>query len=87
MHSEVVWANGTEGVNGRDEVGLYWKRQSAIIDPHVEPLGFQLKRSVYEEQLLAILRIVFEKEIILKEQLAAHCLLQCSPARKLPASA
>ena len=57
MHSEVVWANGTEGVNGRDEVGLYWKRQSAIIDPHVEPLGFQLKRSVYEEQLLAILLI------------------------------
>jgi hypothetical protein len=30
---------------------------------------------------------MFEKEIILKEQLAAHCLYQCSPARKLPASA
>jgi hypothetical protein len=30
---------------------------------------------------------MFEKEIILKEQLAARCLFQCSPARKLPASA
>jgi hypothetical protein len=28
---------------------------------------------------------MFEKEIILKEQLAARCLVQCSPARKLPA--
>jgi nuclear transport factor 2 (NTF2) superfamily protein len=40
MHSEVVWANGMEGghVHGRDEVRSYWKRQWAIIDPHVEPV-------------------------------------------------
>lgn len=40
MHPEVVWANGMEGghVHGRDEVRSYWKRQWAIIDPHVEPL-------------------------------------------------
>ena len=40
MHSDVVWANGMEGghVHGRDEVRSYWKRQWAIIDPHVEPL-------------------------------------------------
>jgi hypothetical protein len=31
--------------------------------------------------------LMFEKEIILKEQLAARCLFQCSPARKLPANA
>jgi hypothetical protein len=30
---------------------------------------------------------MFEKEIILKEQFAARCLFQCSPPRKLPASA
>jgi hypothetical protein len=30
---------------------------------------------------------MFEKEIILEEQLAARCLLQCSPARNLPANA
>jgi hypothetical protein len=30
---------------------------------------------------------MFEKEIILDEQLAARCLFQCSPARKLPSNA
>jgi hypothetical protein len=30
---------------------------------------------------------MFEKGIILEEQLAVRCLLQCSPARKLPAYA
>ena len=40
MHRDVVWANGMEGgyVHGRDEVRSYWKRQWAIIDPHVEPV-------------------------------------------------
>jgi hypothetical protein len=30
---------------------------------------------------------MFEKEIILEEELAARCLFQCSPARKSPANA
>jgi ketosteroid isomerase-like protein len=40
MHPDVVWANGMEGghVHGRDEVRNYWKRQWAIVDPHVEPV-------------------------------------------------
>jgi len=40
MHPDVVWANGMEGghVHGRDEVRSYWKRQWALVDPHVEPL-------------------------------------------------
>src|SRR5689334_10579958 len=40
MHPDVVWANGMEGghVHGCDEVRSYWKRQWAIIDPHVEPI-------------------------------------------------
>ena len=40
MHPEVVWANGMEGghIQGRDGVRSYWKRQWAIIDPHVEPV-------------------------------------------------
>jgi hypothetical protein len=40
MHPDVVWANGMEGghVHGRDEVRSYWKRQWALMDPHVEPL-------------------------------------------------
>ncbi len=40
--------------------------------------GVQLKRSIHEEQLLAILLIDVEKEIILEEQLAARWLFQCS---------
>jgi len=40
MNPDVIWANGMEGghVHGRDEVRSYWKRQWAIIDPHVEPV-------------------------------------------------
>jgi hypothetical protein len=42
MHDDVIWANGMEGgyVYGRDGVRTYWTRQWAIIDPHVEPVGF-----------------------------------------------
>jgi len=40
MHPDVFWANGMEGghVHERDEVRSYWKRQWAMINPHVEPL-------------------------------------------------
>src|SRR5229473_3300508 len=40
MHPDVIWANGMEGgyVHGRDEVRRYWKRQWAILNPHVEPV-------------------------------------------------
>jgi hypothetical protein len=40
MHPDVIWANGMEGghVHGCDEVRSYWKRQWAIVDPHVEPV-------------------------------------------------
>jgi nuclear transport factor 2 (NTF2) superfamily protein len=40
MHPDIVWANGMEGghVHGRDEVRSYWKRQWAIVDPHVKPV-------------------------------------------------
>jgi SnoaL-like domain len=42
MHPEVVWPNGMEGgwVYGHDEVRAYWTRQWAVVDPHVEPVGF-----------------------------------------------
>jgi hypothetical protein len=42
MHEDVIWANGMEGghVHGRDGVRSYWTRQWAMIDPHVEPVGF-----------------------------------------------
>lgn len=43
MQPDVTWANGMEGgyVHGRDEVRRYWTRQWAMIDPHVEPIGFK----------------------------------------------
>ena len=42
MHEDVTWANGMEGghVHGREEVRSYWTRQWAMVNPHVEPVGF-----------------------------------------------
>ncbi|MGB9415048.1 MAG: nuclear transport factor 2 family protein [Acidobacteriaceae bacterium] len=42
LHENVMWANGMEGghVQGRDGVRSYWTRQWAMVDPHVDPVGF-----------------------------------------------
>jgi hypothetical protein len=42
MHPDVEWPNGMEGgyVRGREAVRAYWSRQWTMIDPHVEPRGF-----------------------------------------------
>lgn len=44
MHADVAWPNGMEGgyVHGHDAVREYWTRQWGLIDPHVEPLRFEL---------------------------------------------
>ncbi len=44
MRSDVVWPNGMEGgfVYGHEGVREYWKRQWAILDPHVEPVDIRL---------------------------------------------
>jgi hypothetical protein len=43
MHPDVEWANGMEGrhLRGHGAVRDYWTRQWSLIDPHVEPTGFQ----------------------------------------------
>ena len=43
MHPDVEWANGMEGghVHGHEAVRDYWTRQWKLINPHVEPKGFQ----------------------------------------------
>lgn len=43
MTPDVVWPNGMEGgyVYGHAGVREYWTRQWAMIDPHVEPVGFR----------------------------------------------
>ena len=42
LDPDVTWANGMEGghVHGRSGVRSYWTRQWAMLDPHVEPIGF-----------------------------------------------
>jgi hypothetical protein len=44
MQEDVMWANGMEGghVHGRSGVREYWTRQWAMVDPHVEPVGFSI---------------------------------------------
>ncbi len=39
---DVAWANGMEGghVHGREGVREYWRRQWAVVSPHVEPVSF-----------------------------------------------
>lgn len=42
MHPDVVWANGWEGGNvyGHEGIRDYWTRQWQVLDPYVEPAGF-----------------------------------------------
>ena len=42
LTDDVAWANGMDGghVRGREAVRDYWTRQWAVVDPHVEPVGF-----------------------------------------------
>jgi hypothetical protein len=51
------------------------------------PPGIQLNEASTKSNCLPYCLLMFEKEIILKEQLAARCLFQCSVDRKLPGNA
>jgi ketosteroid isomerase-like protein len=44
MHPEVEWPNGMEGgwVHGHEGVRAYWTRQWDIVNPHVEPVRFEI---------------------------------------------
>ena len=44
MRPDVRWPNGWEGgyVNGHQEVENYWKRQWQELDPHVDPVAFEV---------------------------------------------
>jgi ketosteroid isomerase-like protein len=43
LQPEVDWPNGMEGgrVHGHSGVREYWTRQWGMIDPHVDPVGFE----------------------------------------------
>lgn len=47
MQPDVEWPNGMEGgtVHGHSGVREYWTRQWGILDPHVEPVTFDLDRA------------------------------------------
>ncbi len=73
MHPEVVWANGMEGghVHGRDEVRSYWKRQWAIIDPHVEPV--EISPNGKGEVIVKVHQVVRDlKGDLLADRLVTH---------------
>lgn len=44
MQPDVVWPNGMEGgmVHGHEGVRAYWTRQWSMINPHVDPVSFDL---------------------------------------------
>jgi ketosteroid isomerase-like protein len=47
MKPDVVWPNGMEGgvVHGHEGVRAYWTRQWGMIDPHVDPVSFDIDES------------------------------------------
>src|ERR1700758_1458516 len=47
MRPDVVWPNGMEGgtVHGHEGVRAYWTRQWGMIDPHVDPVSFNVDES------------------------------------------
>lgn len=47
MRVDVEWPNGMEGgtVHGREGVREYWTRQWGMINPHVDPVSFELDSS------------------------------------------
>ena len=47
MKADVAWPNGMEGgtVHGHEGVRAYWTRQWGMIDPHVDPVSFNVDES------------------------------------------
>jgi len=47
MRVDVEWPNGMEGgtVHGHEGVREYWTRQWGMINPHVDPVSFELDSS------------------------------------------
>jgi len=73
LHETVAWANGMEGghVHGRDAVRSYWTRQWAMIDPHVEPVGFS--RGPEGEIVVEVHQVVHDLDgALLLDQMVGH---------------
>jgi hypothetical protein len=73
LHEDVMWANGMEGghVHGRDAVRSYWTHQWAMIDPHVEPVGFS--KGPQDEVIVEVHQVVHDlKGALLLDQMVGH---------------
>ena len=73
MDADVIWANGMEGgyVHGRSEVRDYWTRQWAIINPHVEPIGFA--KGPDGEVIVEVHQVVRDHDgILLADRIVGH---------------
>jgi len=73
LAEDVVWANGMEGghVHGRDGVRSYWTRQWAMLDPHVEPVGFSPGKD--GEVVVEVHQVVRDLEgKLLADQMVGH---------------
>jgi len=73
MREDVAWANGMEGghVHGRDGVRSYWTRQWAMVDPHVEPVGYSTGRE--DEVTVDVHQVVHDLEgKVLLDQMVVH---------------
>ena len=73
MSEDVAWANGMEGghVRGRDGVRDYWTRQWAVLNPHVEPVGFST--GLEGEVVVDVHQVVHDVEgKLLVDQMVVH---------------
>ena len=73
LQENVMWANCMEGghVHGRDGVRSYWTRQWAMVDPHVEPVGFS--KGPQGEVVVEVHQVVRDlKGALLQDQMVGH---------------
>ena len=73
LHENVMWANGMEGghVHGRDGVRSYWTRQWAMVNPHVDPVGFS--NSPQGEVIVEVHQVVHDLTgALLLDQMVGH---------------
>src|SRR6476659_9110733 len=84
---------GTETVPSSGVSSPTTMRKSVVLPAPLGPTsptfspGFNWKDASTKSNCLPYCLLMFEKEIMLKEELAARCLFQCSVAGKLPVNA